>query len=303
MRHAPEDLPDDREHRELVEEAREFRTAFGFDASDEAIERLIADMRAGRNDRPHEGLWLTVEEQELWDAREELFEKADVIQRYGEEVASDAFAGLWCEHVGSGQICVRFSKDVEKHAGELRRRFAHPETLRVFPAEYSEGELEGLQERLGDDDDELSRLGIDQCWSDIDLERNVVEVGIVTKDADHAKDLLRRRYGDALRVEVLGPNLTEPEPSGWDECELHPDGRTLTIHYMTGPSREFERVHVDEGPDEVVITIVEQVPVGGELLAGILRSIDVELKDRLGARRVVDGATGLERPRKQLPRS
>jgi hypothetical protein len=80
---------------------------------------------------------------------------ADPIERYGQTDAVDTYAG---KYLDGGRFRVGFTRDVDKHMRELRRRTDKP--LTSWQAAYSLAYLRDLQSRISDDRKELRALGI-----------------------------------------------------------------------------------------------------------------------------------------------
>lgn len=72
------------------------------------------------------------------------------------------------------------------------------------------------------------------------------------------------------------------------------DERTVEVGYDTGECSLQSQVDVDEGPDEVVVTVREQAVALSCSDVGVQRVARVRLGEPLGDRRVVDGSDGRE---------
>ncbi len=118
------------------------------------------------------------------------------------------FAGLWIEYLdGAGDnatedqgeilLTVAFTANLESHEQELRKHWGGP--LCITRHDRSLGRLQQIQseEKLG----RVTRqLGIQELFTDIDVEDNVVEVGIVVID-DKGREAIEERFGkDAVRI-------------------------------------------------------------------------------------------------------
>ncbi|MBA3630274.1 MAG: hypothetical protein H0W55_11495 [Actinobacteria bacterium] len=123
------------------------------------------------------------------------------------------FAGLWIEYLdGAGDnstedqaeilLNVAFTANLEPHEQELRKHWGGP--LCITKHDRSLGRLQQIQsEELGR---VTRRLGIQELFTDIDVEDDVVEVGIVVID-DKGREAIEERSGkDAVRIlEMLQP--------------------------------------------------------------------------------------------------
>ena len=92
-------------------------------------------------------------------------------------------------------------------------------------------------------------------------------------------------------VRYLFFGLDEPTP--WDKPAQLVDGR-IELTYDGRECRDQVDVSVEEGPDEVVVTVTERVRTlvcGDDEVASY--DVSVELDEPLGDRELVDGACGL----------
>jgi hypothetical protein len=116
------------------------------------------------------------------------------------EAQPDA-AGFWIDYVvepvgedvpePGGKIAVAaFTGDLERHTAEIRERWGGP--LCVVEHERTFDELKSIQRDFG----EGSPPGIDleTTWSSIDVQTNVVELGVVVAD-ESAAAAVEDRYG------------------------------------------------------------------------------------------------------------
>ena len=145
---------------------------------------------------------------------------------------------------------------------------------------------EAIRERIHEDTDELAAEGFHVMTAGVRGGR--VEIGLITARDDH-EEYFRERYGP-VDTEVIAEELTTVERNTIDGYRA--DGRSLTLFYGTGGGAELERVDVDEGRERVEVAIVERVPNGPRTLELQLASETVRLEHELGARAVVDAATG-----------
>lgn len=122
------------------------------------------------------------------------------------------FAGFWIDYVaepvGEGTVepggiiaNVAFTGGLERHTAEIRERWGGP--LCVVQHERTYAELRRIQRDLGDGG--ASDLGLQMTWSSVDIQDNVVELGVVVADGS-ARAAVDARYG-AGSVQ-LQPHLT-----------------------------------------------------------------------------------------------
>ena len=112
------------------------------------------------------------------------------------------FAGLWVDYYDEpaggpteedpGKIIlnVAFTDNVEQHERELREEWGGP--LCVTRQRYSVRELQKIQRTFPADEFDLDTL-----WSDIDVVRGFVEIGVVSID-DETLQRIEDRYGEGV---------------------------------------------------------------------------------------------------------
>ena len=76
----------------------------------------------------------------------------------------------------------------------------------------------------------------------------------------------------------------------WDEAELR--GDVVRLHYVGGQYDHHRDVRIDEGGEQVTLTITTRSFSMICSDVGVPRSIDAHLDAPLGERRLVDGARG-----------
>jgi len=99
--------------------------------------------------------------------------------------------------------------------------------------------------------------------------------------------------GMAARLVVPEAGTTDARPSAYDHVEV--SGTTATVFYYAGvePCSVLDRVEVDEGADQVVITLFIGSKAGPEtscIAIAEYLAVQVELSTELGGRQIVDGA-------------
>ena len=124
-----------------------------------------------------------------------------------ERVAEDQadFAGSWIDYLdpdpdpedpGSYVLIIAFTGDPGSHDAELRSVWGGP--LCIVQFDRTEHELRRIQEELSGP--RVEGFGLQVLWSDTDVMRNQVEVGVVTSDADVLAALDAAFGAGAVRV-------------------------------------------------------------------------------------------------------
>jgi hypothetical protein len=216
-----------------------------------------------------------------------------VAQSYGKSEASQVFAGV--ERGSDDTLLVGFTDDAENHLRELAGRLEVPSRLRAFPARWTLGELEEMQ---ADTDEDMSsfvfeRDGFCVSSSSLEIAENAVVWEIFATDPKAARRRLHERYGDALRVVVLGGSDAVTEPA---ECYgyrlVHPT--VLRLHYSDLSSSTLAGVQVEERDEQVRVTVLVHAYLGATRLQVRAAHVDTTLAVPLGERKVVDTASEKE---------
>jgi hypothetical protein len=142
------------------------------------------------------------------------------------------------------------TRDLGRHRAAIRRLYPHRFRLSLVP--FGEPELRRVHRRI--DGDVLEAHGIHAVSWGAGMEH--VELEAATERPD-AQELVRRLYGPAVKLIVLGPTPTFLTCSGPSRYEVAPDGRTLTVHFGDSGSitpRYVEVVETDYGVDLGVVT-------------------------------------------------
>lgn len=131
-----------------------------------------------------------------------------------------------------------------------------------------------------------------------------IEVIAQTRDPERLRALLDDRYGaGGVTLVEVGPPAPRPtsRPSreilsfaGWD---VDGSGRELTVFLIGGAHESNYRLALDEGPDQVVATLVADVSAGVFPAVGYSQAVSAQLSTPLGKRAVVDGSDGQRRTR------
>ena len=252
-----------------------------------AGERIVALMR--------ERLWeIVIAEREEEDAAGAVERIRARRRAEGLPVDGDVVERLARGELRTHELEWRTDKEQDAAMAAQERRSPAPPRL----SEGRVAELEALRERLDADVEagELDRAGVrvGAYWVDDDADAILVEA--VVEDRDAAAAALAGRYGDAVRLDATATpdELVGPEPwQLWEE----PEPGVLALHYIANTAYAFERADVDEGPDQVRVTLYERAPGMVSTMAATTRSATVTLGAPVGDRAVLDGATGRRRER------
>jgi hypothetical protein len=171
----------------------------------------------------------------------------------------------------------------------LREIPRHPEHLRTVPVEHSESALRALQDSI--DFDAAAVDGLHVSGTSVDIDRNRVVVDLMTERSDHAA-YFGERYGPLVITRVIAKQRSRPACARARGYRLSRDGRTLRVLYHSGGGAEFERIELAQDRRRVRVGVVEDVPNGVRTDDLRYESRRVRLRRPLGARRVVDAATG-----------
>jgi hypothetical protein len=133
----------------------------------------------------------------------------------------------------------------------------------------------------------------------VDRERETIRVQVAAADTEQAREEIRRRYGDRVDVEVVAASAYVVKDVPW-ECWTDDSDRRVTIWLRDYTDGSELRASHQESHDEVVVTLSGPRWQGAHRGIGLGVRKDVQLGQPLGGRRVIDGATGAERPRRAL---
>jgi hypothetical protein len=158
--------------------------------------------------------------------------------------------------------------------------------------------LEELRDGLYMDDD-LKREGITLFGAGVDPERETIRLQVAAADPERAREEIRRRYGDQVEVEVVAASAYVVEDVPW-ECWTDDSGTRVTIWALDHTEGAELRASHQESHDEVVITLSGPRWQGAHTCIGFTVRKDVQLSQPVGRRRIIDGATGSQRPRRAM---
>ncbi len=181
---------------------------------------------------------------------------------------------------------VRLTKDVGLHRAAMRKLSRFP--VRVRKVAHSQRSLRRLQDAVSFAAHAAD--GFQVSGTSVDIDRNVVEILLITDRKDH-REYFRARYGPLVRTLVIATRATKLACSAASAYE--PAAGGLRLHWVTGGGAELERVEVTEHPGRVEVGVVERIPNGPRTAEARAASTRVDLAAPLGGREVIDAATGL----------
>jgi hypothetical protein len=158
--------------------------------------------------------------------------------------------------------------------------------------------LEELRDALFVDDD-LKREGITLFGAGVDRERETIRVQVAAADGERAREEVRRRYGDRIDVEVVAASAYLVKDLPW-ECWTEDSDTRVTIWLVDYTDGAELRASHQESHHEVVVTLSGPRWQAAHTCMGFVVRKEVQLSQPVGRRRVIDGATGAERPRRAM---
>jgi hypothetical protein len=297
-----------------IEWARKVRLSVRGLAVDDATLERVADAvmdeladpqgRRLRPGRPPPGLCYTAEERQdvildsVHDAVKEYVDRHSEVDGGSAEVVGRVDVG-WRD--GRWTLFVGVAGDPHPHRAALTRIAGERVVVESRPPPDTDAELDAIEDRIRADDPQLPTANL----SVVEVRRNpwhgVVEVQVVgDRDAvDGAAEFFAARYGDTVAVRWLGPyrflEVLHPFAS-WTS-----DGRRVRVFSAHGPNGEqpgTARVK-QETDDQVVVALSRREPVQNfrTAMGGLVPfHADVELREPVGARAVIDASVGVVRP-------
>ena len=250
------------------------------------VRRVNADAAARRRGAGLLYFAVTEREAAYLRLRSRVADASDAIDAYVRR-HRDTYAGTSIEddYPRSPYVLVRFTRDLAKHRRAIARRFPH--RFVVARSRYTERRLRAIADRI--EPRQLAREGINALhWGP---HRDRVELAVTTRRADAAA-VVRRLYGPAIVVRVVAAEPTYLACNPPETYRVEPDGRTLTLTYVDSGSVEPRHVEVVEGPGEVRVGMVSEVPHGGVTSDGVTYTLSVTLSEPLGDREVRSITTG-----------
>jgi hypothetical protein len=188
-------------------------------------------------------------------------------------------------------LLLRLTQDPERFRAALEARALFPNRLRLKQVAHSTRDLRRVQDRVSDDFKALDAEGLHVSTVSVDMDRNDVEVELITARPDAAA-VFRRRYGPDVRVVVIARRVASPKCGTLYGYALGPDPSSLSISYETGGGQQFDHAVVQESPDAVRVAIIVQSPNGVHTLESEVAQQIVTLAAPLGDRPVIDLRTG-----------
>jgi hypothetical protein len=200
---------------------------------------------------------------------------------------------------GRQVIFIGLVGDLEPHRAALTRMGGDRVVLEPRPRTV--GELDAIAERIRADVPELAAAGLEidprSIWTR--PERGVVQV-LVTGGSDRraATVPFAARYGSAVDVGWRGPSRLREVPRAFGSWTS--EGRRIRVFFgidRNGEERGGARV-VEETAERVVIEVTCREPVGIVTLIGGYQPLhaDLELREPVGDRAVIDASAGVARP-------
>ena len=134
----------------------------------------------------------------------------------------------------------------------------------------------------------------------MDFAREILTVEVAAEDEDEASALVRERYGDRVEIEVVAPAAWVVEDVAWECWTPGPGADQLSIWLLDSTDDSDLRPLVAETEHEVVVTLRGPLWQGARSAMALKIEKRIQLAAPLGTRRVVDGATGHQRPQRPL---
>ena len=263
--------------REHIDERRQY----GLPSGRDHVRRVDADPHARRVSLEFE-LPVTRREQAYMQDRIRLQDPDETtrlyayLERHRDTLAE---AEIRDDYPRGAYVLVRAKHDLARHRAAIALRFRLP--FRVRRARYSERDLALLQNSIRKG--ALRAEGIE--LTDVAREPQRVDVDVVTPRRDAAA-VIRRLYGPAVHVTVLGATPTVLACDEAASYSVDADGRTLQVTATDQSDVAPHGVEVIESAGEVRVGVVMEVPRG--LLQGDTKdfTLTVTLAAPLGDRAV-----------------
>ena len=216
------------------------------------------------------------------------------IDRDGAQKAPDTYAGTSVHGLfpRPAHLTARFTDDAARHRRALVRRLGTQ--VRVRRVRYSLSQLRS------------ARAKIDFAWLDAQRIRpvsaavsvllNRVRLAVITPRRD-AQDLIRRRHGPTVALDVTARDDERPACLPGDHYTASENGRELIVHYWAPVGHRLPRARVTEGRPGVMVALDARVLNGATIPACEFHSVRIILAEPLGGRRPIDAETGRALPR------
>ena len=275
------DGPEARAEWRLQEDIQQ-REQYGFRSDRAYVESLLAK---GLRLRRHGNTPTTAAEERYLERRSrlELGAKGERYLRRHPEIS-----GWWDvrdDWPRGPYVAVFVADDPAKHRAAIKGLASFPRVTRVVRVHYSDRERVRVANRIFRDGRALRKAGFTVMVPDYEPGTDRLDVPLVTRRTDHAS-YFAKRYGAVVKTYVL-PTEACVRAAAY---EIAPDGLSLTVTWQDGAAKP-ERIEVDEGPDRVVIGIVERASHGFST-GDPGGSAVVKLAAPLGTRAVYDASDG-----------
>ena len=138
----------------------------------------------------------------------------------------DGFAGVYYDQLRGGVPVFQFSKDRDAAARQVRQIIGGVTSVEVNEVPRSMKRLDEIRQAVFDARDQLTRDSVRLVSVGFDIERNVVEVGVLD-NVDRAESLLKE-YGPAVRVVRQDTPVFDDACNGADDCRPAKGGIKLS---------------------------------------------------------------------------
>jgi hypothetical protein len=199
--------------RKRIRDAKDARTFFHLNTSTLLIRRLIRNPPPQRVD-PLDVLMTRVEQRDM-AFRGVVQSTSAPIDRYQRSCAKgEAVQPYLFDRRAGVFFGADFTRDVARHRRELAQRYRFRSLLRVKQVPFSDEDLAGATDEVGNDWDDgvLAGLGlrVSDVGTDSQADRIIVDL---ENPSPEARKVLHDRYGDIVR---MNPRPTQPlsSPSG-----------------------------------------------------------------------------------------
>jgi hypothetical protein len=146
----------------------------------------------------------------------------------------------------------------------------------------------------------LEAHGVTVFSTGVDFDREILTIEVAAADEDKASALVRQRYGDRVEIEVVAPSAFIVEDVAWECWTPGPGADQLSVWLLDSTDGSDLRPLVSETEHEVVVTLRGPRWQGASLAMALKVEKRIQLAAPLGARTVVDGASGQRRPQRRL---
>jgi hypothetical protein len=134
----------------------------------------------------------------------------------------------------------------------------------------------------------------------LDSEREMLIVEVAAADEEEASAVIRKLYGDRVEIEIVAPAAWVVEDVAWECWTPGPAPDQLSIWLLDSTDDSDLRPLVSETEHAVVVTLRGPRWQGASATMALKVEKRIQLAAPLGARHVVDGATGVRRPQRPL---